>query len=85
MRGSPSMYEFYKSRAWKRKRAAILRRDGYLCRDCRRYGRYTPATTVHHIQHYEDRPDLALVDSNLISLCARCHNERHPEKGGSRG
>jgi len=78
------MDEFYKSEKWKRKRAAILRRDGYLCQDCKRYGRMRQATTVHHIEHYDERPDLALVDSNLVSLCAACHNARHPEKGGSR-
>lgn len=77
------MFEFYKTKAWERKRARILRRDGYLCQNCKRYGRMRPATTVHHILHYEDRPDLALTDSNLISLCDACHNKSHPEKGGA--
>lgn len=42
------------------------------------------ATTVHHIKHLDEHPELALVDSNLISLCADCHNKAHPEKGGQR-
>lgn len=75
MRGS-----FYDSVAWAHKRAAILRRDRYLCRECARYGRRTPATVVHHIQHYEDHPELGLRDDNLISLCAGCHNKLHPER-----
>lgn len=57
-----------------------MRRDKYLCRECLRYGKQTPATTVHHIKHYEDFPELAYTDSNLISLCAACHNKAHPEK-----
>ena len=76
--------DFYASKVWERKREKILRRDGYMCRECRRYGRRRAATTVHHIEPYEERPDLALTDSNLISLCASCHNKKHPEKGGHR-
>lgn len=76
--------EFYNSPQWRRKRELILRRDGYRCQECKRYGRITPAVTVHHIHHLEDRPDLALVSSNLVSLCRQCHNAKHPEKGGAR-
>ena len=79
-----SDWDFYRSRAWKRMRAAILRRDGYLCQHCRRYGRDREATTVHHIAHLEDAPERALDPSNLISLCTACHNRAHPEKGGVR-
>lgn len=77
--------DFYTSKRWIKKREMILRRDGYMCQMCKRYGRRVQATTVHHIEHYEDRPDLALVNSNLISLCAACHNKQHPEKGTGRG
>lgn len=73
--------EFYNSVKWKRKREHILRRDGYHCQECMRYGKFTvQATEVHHIKHYEDYPELALVDTNLISLCKSCHNKAHPEK-----
>ena len=74
--------DFYNSAAWKRKRASILRRDNYLCKNCKRFGRIKEATEVHHIKHYEDYPDLALTNDNLISLCHSCHNKQHPEKGG---
>lgn len=77
--------EFYKSTAWIKKRAKIMRRDGYQCQDCRRYGRRRQAVTVHHIRPLEEAPELALTDSNLICLCDGCHNRRHPEKGGRRG
>ena len=74
---------FYLTPRWQRKRAAILRRDKYLCQECRRYGRMREARTVHHIKHLEDAPELAYEDSNLISLCYACHNKMHPEKGAN--
>jgi len=71
------MKSFYKQKKWEEKRKKILRRDGYLCRECSRYGRTTPATTVHHILLLEKRPDLKLNSINLISLCESCHNQMH--------
>lgn len=71
---------FYKSKQWVKKRERILKRDKYMCQNCKRYGKARQATTVHHIKHLEEFPELALVDENLISLCAECHNKAHPEK-----
>ena len=75
-----SSVAFYDSPHWRRLREAILRRDGYRCRECARFGRIRQATTVHHIQHLEARPDLAYEPDNLVSLCAACHARAHPEK-----
>ena len=75
------MTKEYNSAKWERKRKSILRRDGYMCRECKRYGRRVPATTVHHIKHADEFPELFYSDDNLISLCASCHNKAHPEKG----
>lgn len=72
--------KFYKSTVWKRKRKQILQRDNYECQKCKARGQYSKATTVHHIKHLTDRPDLALSGKNLVSLCGSCHNEEHPEK-----
>jgi len=71
---------FYKSTIWEHKRLEILRRDNHECQKCKAKGLYSKAKTVHHIKHLKDRPDLALDDNNLISLCNACHNEEHPEK-----
>ena len=71
---------FYKRKEWKRKRKQILKRDNYECQKCKGRGEFSKAQCVHHIKHLEDRPDLALVDGNLVSLCNACHNEEHPEK-----
>ena len=71
----------YHNPAWLRKRASILRRDGYKCQECKRYGRRRSAEIVHHKKPVEFYPELAFADENLISLCAKCHNKQHPEKG----
>lgn len=71
---------FYTSTAWEHKRREILQRDNYECQRCKSRGMFSRAEVVHHIKHLKDRPDLALDDDNLVSVCARCHNELHPEK-----
>lgn len=75
----------YNSEKWKRKRKSILARDSYKCQICKRYGKAREATEVHHIKHVDEYPELAYVDSNLVSLCRACHNKQHPEKGGRLG
>lgn len=73
--------KFYNSKTiWRHKRAEILERDHNECQMCKKEGKYTKATTVHHIKHLDKYPLLALVDSNLISLCNSCHNKVHKEK-----
>lgn len=71
---------FYNTKKWKDKRLKILRRDKYICVECKRYGKITEATTVHHIYPYELYPELRLDTKNLISLCEKCHNEMHNRK-----
>ena len=82
--GENNMAFNYKSGKWKRKRAAILKRDKYLCQECKKYGRQRDAVTVHHKKHVENNPELAYENDNLVSLCQACHNKMHPEKGGKR-
>ena len=69
--------KLYDTSTWKKKRERILRRDGYRCQECRRYGRSRQADTVHHIYPLELYPDRALAPWNLISLCNACHNAMH--------
>lgn len=80
-----SLLAFYKSKEWKKLRAAVLKLDHYECQQCKKEGRYSKAQTVHHVHHVKDRPDLALTymhegKRNLVSLCRECHNKAHPEK-----
>lgn len=75
---------FYKSTAWQRCRALAIKRDSYLCQDCLRLGRITPAEEVHHIQPLTPenirRPEVTLNLENLVSLCRECHKARHGER-----
>lgn len=74
--------EFYRSKRWERKRAAILRRDGYRCQDAARYGKIVQANTVHHIFPRQDWPEYEWCDWNLISLSAKAHDEMHDRVTG---
>ena len=72
--------KFYLCKDWKKKRKEVLRRDHYECQRCKRNHKVSKATTVHHIKQLKERPELALDDDNLESLCGDCHNLEHPEK-----
>lgn len=67
----------YNSKRWEDVRKRILRRDGYMCQECKRFGRMREGSHVHHIfpaEHYEE---LRYKDWNLITLCQSCHNKMH--------
>lgn len=67
----------YKDKRWINKRAVVLKRDEYCCRECKRYGKTTEATTVHHVKPASDYPELRYVSKNLISLCSKHHDSMH--------
>lgn len=77
---------FYVSKEWRRVRKKVLAADKYECQDCKAKGYYTRANHVHHVKHLEQYPELALEEyytdgagthRQLISLCERCHMQRH--------
>lgn len=74
-------YKHKKHKEWREK---VLRRDKYLCQECLRYGKRTPATHAHHIKPIDEYPELKYKVENGRSLCLACHNKVHPEKGGCR-
>ncbi len=60
--------------AMARKSAEIKERSHYLCAVCLDAGVLTyDGLETHHIRKLRERPDLALVDGNLICLCGNCH------------
>lgn len=69
--------QFYKSSVWKLLRARVLRRDQYLCQYNKRFGKFTPATVVHHIMPLEFYPEHRLKGWNLISLSNAAHEKMH--------
>lgn len=58
------------SEDWKKLREAVLIRDRYLCKDCKKL-----ATQVHHISYEKLECDDEIKD--CISLCRSCHKKRH--------
>ncbi len=72
---------FYLTDTWRALRKQVLQRDHYRCKRCRKRW----ASIVHHIIPRKERPDLALAAENLESVCERCHNQLHPEKGAKTG
>jgi 5-methylcytosine-specific restriction endonuclease McrA len=76
---------FYNSKPWKMLSFEIKVRDHLMCKLCLSIKRIKPVDVVHHIKELRDYPKLALVRSNLISLCAGCHRRVHAqyEKGNA--
>lgn len=55
---------------WKSVRFHVMKLDDFTCRMCSTKGK---KLEVHHIIRDCDRPDLAFVPYNLITLCVDCH------------
>ena len=64
---------------WAKKRARILKRDGYSCKCCGR----EENLQVHHRQYHKDavtgawQKPWAYDDQYLVTLCEPCHNKDH--------
>ena len=58
-------------------RERVLRENRHRCQNCSRYGRLRDATTVHHVNPIEERPELRMTRWNLVALCDECHNKMH--------
>jgi len=67
----------YQLAKWDRLRSSILRRDGYQCQLCKRYGKQTAGSHVHHIFPAENYEQYQFTAWNLITLCQACHNRMH--------
>ena len=96
------LWKFYKTKEWIRLKTSILKAAHYECAECKKQGiitRYDQGkdgerkliSTVHHVCHVRQHPDLALSKTytnyetgeelpNLIPVCKSCHNKLHPEK-----
>lgn len=82
-RYSKSYDSFYHSPEWQAVRRQVLDRDHYLCQVCKRAGRVTPATTVHHITPVRVDYSKRLDPANLETICKACHNAEHNERAMS--
>src|SRR5271156_3861767 len=52
-------------------RAAVLKRDSYKCRKCKKKGR--GVLQVHHIKKFSQFKSISDDVNNGITLCKRCH------------
>ncbi len=73
-KGNTADIKFYKSSFWRRIRSAILKRDNYLCQECKRNGKVKEGKYVDHIVNKHQGGDEDF--SNLETLCASCHNSK---------
>ena len=62
---------------WRKLRERVLRRDGYRCQVSARFGKLTPADTVHHVFPRDEFPEYAWEPWNLISVSSEVHNRLH--------
>lgn len=76
---------FYDTPEWKALRRLALIRDGYRCTVCRCDVRGKGKARVDHIHSIRARPDLALVLSNVRTLCCLHDNQAHREKPKGNG
>lgn len=65
----------YQCAKWRKKRAKILRLDGYKDVVAGWYGRTVAAQMVHHIYPAEEYPEYAYADWNLISVSYSTHKK----------
>lgn len=56
-------------------RSAVYKRDLYTCQRCG--GSVSGTLNAHHIESYNNAPDLRTTLENGITLCEDCHNDFH--------
>ena len=71
----------YQSREWRALRLFVLRRDRWRCVLCGASVYAKGWARVDHIIPKREAPHLARKASNLRTLCVRCDNQRHADKG----
>jgi 5-methylcytosine-specific restriction enzyme A len=59
----------------------VLRRDRFRCVICEADVSRPGAARVDHIKPLKQHPELAFELSNLRTLCGKCDNQSHREKG----
>ena len=68
---------FYRSARWRGLRRSALARDGWMCAECRRFGKRVEATAVHHVFPMNEFPEYRWQGWNLTCLCGACHDAMH--------
>lgn len=71
-----SYEEQLKDERWLEKRDRIINRDFHMCQDCMS----GKNLQVHHKNYIEGRMAWDYSDIYLITLCRKCHEERHSSR-----
>ena len=77
--------KYYNSKYWLKLRNSYIVSHP-LCEECIKKDIITPAEHVHHKKEFlsgtseEERWSLLLDESNLMSVCAKCHHKLHNSK-----
>lgn len=66
--------EKLKDPRWQKKRLEVMHRDGFACLDC---GATDKPLNVHHTHYHKGGPWETGVE-HLRTVCADCHEKRHP-------
>lgn len=66
-------HTFYSTPEWRKLRDKVRVKYRYVCQNCGIDCRGKNMNRVDHIIPRMQRPDLALVESNLTLLCVHCH------------
>jgi len=69
--------ELLKHPKWQKKRLEIFERDKFECRSCMANDK---TLHVHHINYEDGKKPWQYPDSNLITLCEKCHEVVHSMK-----
>lgn len=73
---NPELRKFRSSNAWKKKAEEIKERDKYLCQVCLSNNIFNyKDLSVHHIIPASVSEERRLDNSNLITVCERCHQD----------
>lgn len=62
---------------WQRKRLEIFQRDLFRCSECHATDK---ALHVHHIRYTNGAKPWEYPDSNFVTLCCDCHDQKNPNK-----
>jgi len=68
-------HQLLKDGRWQRRRLEIMQRDDFKCTKCGT----TNDLNVHHIRYIAGRKPWEYDDSDLITLCGKCHKKWHED------
>ena len=66
--------QFYSSPEWNLIRRQVIKENGRICSECKKYIRSNNEVTVDHIRPRSKYPHLALERQNLRVLCRSCNS-----------